>query len=638
MGFFMANPTSPRSYIQELGSKNGINNDTAVKVTQGIELALTSFKNMGCFVNEFLQNANDQALDNQFIEVSFTLIGSELIIYHNGKPFSQEDVTRICDYGDADHNQKSEKADQTGYKDIGFKSVFKVAYRVYVFSEEWRFHFDEKNPRWKTKPGENRYPWQIAPLWTKENDPGISQAAQAILHQRGRTTFVCCLNADAVPEVQRELLQFKKYPENILFLSKTRRVSISINSTSFSIENRNDTLLIDEAAFNVWKRISDSVLIPKKVKDYLVGLKSFQCPRRLQKAEFTHAPLSFCFPMNADEFMQNHGIRFFCSLPVGVMGDSPILVNAPFLLDLSREGLPNNVWNEFLIKEIAKANFKYMKSLFEQQSRVALRVLAPNVLMGISDQLQAVFRAQMEKCQKEAFLPPQVGNNLLKIVECTVDPTGFYKHFYAAKVVLPDAERFVHPDIDAQELLKRFPISKMTLDKIITQLPNIVNLHPDLNTCLLILRYFCRIFQINNRFAPDQLNLFKTQKFVLNTHLQRTSLDDVHLPLESKQAAVKLPSCLPLPVIHPDLLNDGILDWLKQIHLKPLTADTILDYYRKNLNHSTLEKKESNIKIIQLLFNLFLQKEIRESDVRALKGILLLTKSGETLPSNGFVE
>ncbi len=629
----MTNPTTPRAYIQELCSKNGLNDEPSHKVAQGIEATLTAFKNMGCFVNELLQNANDQAIDHQFLEVSFTLIGSELIIYHNGKPFSHENVKRICDYAGADHNEKSEKADQTGYKDIGFKSVFKVAYCVYIFSQDWRFHFNEKDPKWKTQPGENRYPWQIAPLWT-EDVAHLSLTAQNILKEPGRTTFVCCLNNPAVPEVQRELLRFKNYPENILFLCKTRQVSISVDGQSFTIENRNDTIVVNDVVFNLWRRFSTSIPIPSPIKEYLIGLQPFQCPRRLQKADFTDAPISFCFPMNANEFLKNHGVRFFCSLPVGVMGDSPILVNAPFLLDLSREALIDDQWNKFLIAEIAKANFSFMRDLFKQQSRAALRTLAPNVLIGVSDLLGEVFKKQMELCQQEAFLPPQEGLNFLNVTECIVDPTGFYKQLYDARLVLPGTERFVHPDINTQDVLGRFKANTTTLDNIITLLPGLMSVHSSVDTCLLILRFFCRIFQRNNQFAPAQFDCFKGQRFVVTTRLQLVSLAEVHLPLVSKQHPVELPFCLPLHVIHPALLTDEILAWLKQIYMKPLKADTIVNYYQKSLNDLTLETRETNIQIIRMFFILFSQKEIKEGDVRLLKGIQLLTKSGKILPSN----
>jgi hypothetical protein len=630
----MTNPISPRSHIKALGDTNGCNDEGAAKNARGIETTLTSFKSMGCFVNELLQNANDRALNQ--LEVTFTLTGSELVIHHNGKPFTTEDVTRICDYGNAAHNEKSDKVDQTGYKDIGFKSVFKVAYCVYIFSEEWRFHFDEKNPRWEIKPGDNPFPWQIAPLWT-EDISHLSEIAQTLLKEHGRTTFVCRLNDSAVPEVKCALLQFKKHPENILFLNNTKRVSISLDAERFSIVNNDDTLLINDVVFKQWKRFSTQVTIPADVKQYLVGLKSFECPKRLQKPDFLKVDLSFCFPMNSGQFIQNHGIRFFCSLPVGVMGESPILVNAPFLLDLSREGLSDNTWNDFLIREIAIANFKYMRELFQQQPAAALRVLAPNVLIGISDRLRDVFKVQMEKCQQQAFLPPQQGTTLLKVAECRVDPSGFYKELYQAKLKLSGMKEFVHPDINPQELLKRFPKVKQqtTLEEIITSLHDLMTSNRSVDTCLLILRFFSQIFQKKKKFAPDHLELFKTQHFVMNTRKDLVPLAELHLPLAPKYS-LNLPACLPLNVIHPDLINPELIMWLKQIGVMDLKPDKILNYFQGNLNDPMLQAKDTNIQIIRLLFNLFSQKEIKENDVRTLQGIPLLTKAGKVFPSTSI--
>ena len=194
------------------------------------------------------------------------------------------------------------------------------------------------------------YPWQIAPLWT-EDVSHLSNIAQSILQQPGRTTFVCRLYDSAVPEVQNQLIRFTNCAENILFLSRTRRVTISVNGQRYSIENRNEVLLINEVVANLWKRFSIPVPIPDTIKAYLIGLKPSECPLRLKDPAFSQATISFCHLSKDNEFIQNQGIRFFCSLPVGVMGDWPILVNAPFLLNASREAIVDNQWNDFLIQQ-----------------------------------------------------------------------------------------------------------------------------------------------------------------------------------------------------------------------------------------------------------------------------------------------
>jgi hypothetical protein len=62
------------------------------------------------FIYELLQNADDAGASC----IQFNLTESELIISHNGTPFSAEDVNKLCDNAMID-SDKSRQLDKTGY-------------------------------------------------------------------------------------------------------------------------------------------------------------------------------------------------------------------------------------------------------------------------------------------------------------------------------------------------------------------------------------------------------------------------------------------------------------------------------------------------------------------------------------------
>jgi hypothetical protein len=117
------------------------------------------------FIFEFLQNADDIPNDSKRVNVKFILLSQHLVILHDGKPFSRRDVTAISNIGDS--HDKSGNSSKTGYKGIGFKSVFTDLKCVYIHSGDFSFRYDEGSHD-KTK----QVPWQIKPIWTNLGSSG----------------------------------------------------------------------------------------------------------------------------------------------------------------------------------------------------------------------------------------------------------------------------------------------------------------------------------------------------------------------------------------------------------------------------------------------------------------------------------
>ena len=132
------------------------------------------------FVYELLQNADDASGKDGVLYFQIDFCGEYLVVSHKGKPFSEDDIESICSIGDG---MKSTDENQTGFKGIGFKSVFAHSDFVIVRSGGFCFKFDKNAchvwyPEWgdqqeweqkrknKGKSVDFCMPWQVIPIET----------------------------------------------------------------------------------------------------------------------------------------------------------------------------------------------------------------------------------------------------------------------------------------------------------------------------------------------------------------------------------------------------------------------------------------------------------------------------------------
>jgi HSP90 family molecular chaperone len=74
------------------------------------------------FIYELIQNADDAYdLSGKGVNILIEFTSNFIILSHTGKEFTEKDIRAICGVGSS---QKSKDTNKTGYKGIGFKSVF----------------------------------------------------------------------------------------------------------------------------------------------------------------------------------------------------------------------------------------------------------------------------------------------------------------------------------------------------------------------------------------------------------------------------------------------------------------------------------------------------------------------------------
>ncbi|MDD5996579.1 MAG: hypothetical protein PUC42_06730 [Bacteroidales bacterium] len=212
---------------------------------------------------ELLQNADDAAPQNG-VSVNFNTFGNYLIVSHDGFSFNKYDFEAITS---AANGTKKSETNTTGYKGIGFKSVFLDSQKVFISSSGYNFKFDKSDNRFGSfedfyinnnplinKDGKidedakqrflslyssarNKFvpqesiPWQLEPIWVDSMPIYTTSKNVTILLEIGES------NVKVYDDVITSIFQ---KPEFMLFLRRTNRIDFKKETISRSIKRLNN--------------------------------------------------------------------------------------------------------------------------------------------------------------------------------------------------------------------------------------------------------------------------------------------------------------------------------------------------------------------------------------------------------------
>ena len=363
---------------------------------------------------ELLQNADDASALNG-VQMKVAVLDNYLIITHNGFAFNRNDFEAITSASNSNKRQNSQK---TGYKGIGFKSVFTNSKKVFIktggfffvfdkyspeFQDFKQFYFkannltteesqeefmDDNNLEFQNFKKEKSIPWHLLPLWCEH----IPEELINTIFIPGAANVAIALNMDEVSteDYRNIILEILQNPRFMLFLRNTRRIQyideyknvISIGKVvkegsvtlknSFSEEDKTSDFLVDETTGAI--SITDEALLESEapfrreksedgkriyfVEDTEKGPKELDSiPDRIAASNKT--VVSFAIPLNEDgKYIISSGKEnsLYAYLP---MNESrfrfPFYINADFVLSSDREGVKDeNLWNQFLFKKIGE--------------------------------------------------------------------------------------------------------------------------------------------------------------------------------------------------------------------------------------------------------------------------------------------
>jgi hypothetical protein len=279
------------------------------------------YKNSTHFLQELIQNADDNSYTSKNPTLNFTYSKGRLRVDCNEVGFSPGNVRAICDVGNSTKSGIGHSTRYIGEKGIGFKSVFRVANVVFISSRHFSFKFDRTETI-----------GMIAPIW--ENFPEKKSM--------GHTSFYLQLLGEPTEsEVVAEIQTLD--PRMLIFLRQLREINLSITGADGKtrtqnlrrVDRKDNSILITTLYY-------DAVSWDFIVKSHLVS----DMPDEPKRPGCSVSEILIAFPIsNYKSGPQKNSQSVYAFLPIGDYGFQ-FLLQGDFLVTANREGIDNSLrWN-----------------------------------------------------------------------------------------------------------------------------------------------------------------------------------------------------------------------------------------------------------------------------------------------------
>ena len=457
---------SKQKFIEELSKRRSDfkDNDQAEMMANLLDTVSSDiYSESQRFVFELIQNADDAAAQGVNNEVHFEFLTNCLIASHNGMPFNEPDINSLTSAGTS---TKKNDQSKTGYKGIGFKSVFGRSNRVTIFSDGFQFRFDKLFHSTKL-------PWQIIPIWTELKDLEKNIAKFLTSSDYNVSTAI---EINGTDPLQNDLDELLASGQILLFLRKITKISVAQNGIpTFSVEKNivkqgevfNEvTLSKNGKKVSTWiVKTFEKISVSEDTKSQLK--KDDKTPDKLKDANFTEITFATRIEDGKLKPLTGEDSLIFTYLPTKVLEFKfPFLVNGSFLTNAAREGLhEDRAWNQWLFKLVAEKLIDWLASFKTTKFKYQILHLLPQKFKSHHNELKKAFDEAMEKAiQLKPFVLSK--NSLVrKASELIVDETGLSElDFVASEVVITyinDQEKtnysgdcFIHPDVQRKDKLR----------------------------------------------------------------------------------------------------------------------------------------------------------------------------------------
>ena len=395
------------------------------------EVGINLYKNKDRMFYELLQNADD-ASAQYGVQMRVQVTDNYVIISHNGYPFNADDFKSITS---AAQSTKKNKKQNTGYKGIGFKSVFSNSSKVLIKSGGFFFMFDKNNEEFKDfdtfykKRNEgvdwkkfirkytNAYvkfnstpsiPWQLLPIWVDS----MPEDLKGTRFDDGANVDIALKLDSNTAEYSEAISKIVNSPKFMLFLRHTRGIELSdgrvitkdkdgshifIQSTSIKGNTIESFIVVDDdkvevnddyfkrCGFDLFKK--EMVLangdremsLWRRHEDGTEENLSGSIPNKIASSENTIISMAVptddnlvINPLTSDE--EN---RIYAYLPLRERRFKfHFYLNADFILASDREQIQgDNLWNQFLFYNVGKRIVTWVKQVASKEQPNYLNLL-----------------------------------------------------------------------------------------------------------------------------------------------------------------------------------------------------------------------------------------------------------------------
>ena len=384
------------------------------------EFGLNMYDSRDRMFFELLQNADDSAAA-EGVNVFLQAIDGFLLLSHNGIPFDRKDYGSITSVA---RSTKGGKKGKTGYKGIGFKSVFTNSPQVYIKTGGFFFLFDKENEifsdfeqfyfkvnrlsnstfqeefidnyrdQYLEFDGVESIPWQLLPFWVNTIP---STLENTIFSHHSNVSIALAMNSLNRDKYVDTILSVLGDPKFMLFLRNTNRIQYKDELRKFNLSKKRvegvtilqstrqgrefiQKYIVNEGAEVI---ISDESFAAvgvdiqiKKTRNDKTGRDecSFidsngrtipSIPNRIPESSSTL--ISYAVFVNDEgtilPIKSRHSMYAYLPM-IETRFPFPIYINADFILSANRQGIQSdNVWNHFLMYNLGRNYVKFISQV-----------------------------------------------------------------------------------------------------------------------------------------------------------------------------------------------------------------------------------------------------------------------------------
>jgi sacsin len=532
----------------------------------------TALSGQNKFLFELLQNADDSPkIENDSIEINFTLDDNYLFISHTGQDFDKNDVERVCDYASLIKEVKSNDLSKTGYKGLGFKSLFNLTDCIYIVSNGYSFRFDKNY--WEEP---EKRPWQIIPIWTLDEYLPLKEKYE----YKNPVTIVLKLKDKR--EIANHFEEIKNKPEILMFLHYIDVVTVKLDKSSFNLRREKTlnahanfdamTLSVDNQMRSKLLLKSYEYAVPSELRKSISDGSHFIFPDKIKNAE----TITFSFAIELDKpykTIQTVSGISFVTIPTQVSLGFPYHINSSFILTLDRTQFHENAWNDFLFECFGYSQLQLLRDLANTpQLKYEVVLLFRESLKHPYSHFVNSYNNGFNKARKSiAWLPAYMNSELLKLDEACVDTIDFFKKFNVNDPLIRSSI-ISYEVVNAHVLYQKKLSKEFNFESLLKNLEKnyLPQLYPKDYKSFIC--YFWRNGQNQNR---NTVNRIKSNRFLVTKAGLFVSPQAAQIEAESNL----IPNFLEFDPINKEILpldEHGFENWLINLGVKKLTIVQVI--------------------------------------------------------------
>ena len=364
-----------------------------------LRIIINQYSDRTHFIYEILQNAEDAGATH----IKFQLEPDRLVIYHNGRPFTEDDIEGVCGIA----NGTKEDGTRIGHFGIGFKSVYCYTELPCIYSGN--YHFVIRNQLFPDEiPGipELDYDETCMILPFDKADVSSTTAYQEI----------------------RDALTKKITAESILMLN-------SIADVEMKISNYSERILISKEKYPLEKGANRDNVFSLSMHTTITNCNTGK--ERYQDTDYLFftdnngkEATAIIFKVDGKELKAVKNSRIYAFFPTAKEAHQNFYIHAPFdttpARDNFKEGAEYGKHNIILVQNLGKLiwfAFQWMRD-HHYLSVSGLKTVFPIYEYDEYDVLYGLYQNSIDIIREEAILPTSTPGEFKRIQEVCVPLWG----------------------------------------------------------------------------------------------------------------------------------------------------------------------------------------------------------------------